>query len=247
MGRHRTCASAGYGLGSSHEPTACERRGLHPVPDRHAQGGVGHRSGSRPAPAHDAFTRLLHRLEPDPAVLWDEARPSVRPGGAFVFDDSVLGKPFARHMGLARRCWSGRHRRVVTGIGLVTLLWTDGDALVPCDYRLPGRQRDEERPLPGHARGGEGAAAVPRGRCCSTRGTRARTTSRRRGPTAGTSSRGCGATAGSTPTAPATGPSRRATSRRQIVPPGPVPRLVRSLPRGESATRCGFFEPPTAE
>src|SRR3954451_15504165 len=26
-------------------------------------------------PAHDAFTRLLHRLEPDPETLWREARP----------------------------------------------------------------------------------------------------------------------------------------------------------------------------
>ena len=26
------------------------------------------------APAHDAFTRLLHRLEPDPDTLWNEVR-----------------------------------------------------------------------------------------------------------------------------------------------------------------------------
>jgi putative transposase len=26
------------------------------------------------APAHDAFTRLLHRLEPDASTLWREAR-----------------------------------------------------------------------------------------------------------------------------------------------------------------------------
>lgn len=97
------------------------------------------------APAHDAFTRLLHRLEPDPAALWDEARSSVRPGGAVVLDDSVLDKPFARHMGLVRRCWSGRHRRVVSGIGLVTLLWTDGAALVPCDYRLADPARAETK------------------------------------------------------------------------------------------------------
>ena len=29
-------------------------------------------------PAHDAFTRLLHRLEPDPEALWQEARPLVQ-------------------------------------------------------------------------------------------------------------------------------------------------------------------------
>ncbi len=28
-------------------------------------------------PVHDAFTRLLRRLEPDPATLWQEARPMV--------------------------------------------------------------------------------------------------------------------------------------------------------------------------
>jgi hypothetical protein len=89
------------------------------------------------APAHDAFTRLLHRLEPDPQALWQEVRPLIRPAeGVLVVDDTVLDKPFARHMGLVGRFWSGRHRRVVQGINLVTLLWTDGDALYPCDYRL---------------------------------------------------------------------------------------------------------------
>ena len=30
------------------------------------------------APAHDAFTRLLDRLEPEPAALWEETRPLIR-------------------------------------------------------------------------------------------------------------------------------------------------------------------------
>ena len=89
------------------------------------------------APAHDAFTRLLHRLEPDPEALWQEARPFVcTQGGLLVLDDSVLDKPYAKHMGLVGRFWSGTHRRVVQGINLVTLLWTDGDGLWPTDYRL---------------------------------------------------------------------------------------------------------------
>lgn len=89
------------------------------------------------APAHDAYTRLLHRLEPDPQPLWEETEPLIRKDdGILVIDDSVLDKPFARHMGLVGYHWSGRHKRVVRGIDLVTLLWTDGDALWPCDYRL---------------------------------------------------------------------------------------------------------------
>src|SRR5947208_12730925 len=71
------------------------------------------------APAHDAFTRLLHRPEPDPDVPWDEVRPLIRTtGGVLVLDDSVLDEPFARHMGLVGYHGSGRHRRVVRGIDL---------------------------------------------------------------------------------------------------------------------------------
>lgn len=88
------------------------------------------------APAHDAFTRLLNRLEPDPEALWQEVQPLLPADGVLVFDDTVLDKPHARHMGLVGKFWSGRHRRVVRGIDRVTALWTDGDALWPCDYRL---------------------------------------------------------------------------------------------------------------
>lgn len=88
-------------------------------------------------PAHDAFTRLLHRLEPDADTLWREAQAQVTlDDGVLVLDDSVLDKPYARHIDLVRRHWSGKHHRVVQGIDLVSLLWTDGDRHIPCDYRI---------------------------------------------------------------------------------------------------------------
>ena len=75
------------------------------------------------APAHDAFTRLLRRLEPDPEALWVEARPLVhRKGGVLVLDDSTLDKPYAAKMELVTRHWSGKHHAVVRGINLTTLL-----------------------------------------------------------------------------------------------------------------------------
>ena len=88
-------------------------------------------------PAHDAFTRLLHRLEPDSTVLWTEAQTQVRlTGGVLVIDDSTLDKPYSHDIALVTRHWSGKHHQVVQGINLVTLLWTDGDRAIPCDYRL---------------------------------------------------------------------------------------------------------------
>lgn len=94
-------------------------------------------------PAHDAFTRLLHRLEPDPETLWRESRRLVDlRAGVLVLDDSTLDKPYARKMDLVARHWSGKHKRVVSGINLVTLLWTDGDKSIPCDYRLYDKAND---------------------------------------------------------------------------------------------------------
>ena len=91
-------------------------------------------------PAHDAFTRLLHRLEPDAGALWQESRHHVRlDGGVLVVDDSTLDKPYAKSIGLVTRHWSGKHHAVVQGINRVTLLWTDGDRNVPCDYCRDGQ------------------------------------------------------------------------------------------------------------
>lgn len=88
-------------------------------------------------PAHDAFTRLLTRLEPDPETLWLESQTQLdRTDGVLVVDDSTLDKPYATSIGLVTRHWSGKHHAVVKGINLVSLLWTDGDRHIPCDYRV---------------------------------------------------------------------------------------------------------------
>ena len=40
------------------------------------------------------------------------------------------------------RHWSGKHKQVVSGINLITLMWTDDDSQIPCDYRLYNHQDD---------------------------------------------------------------------------------------------------------
>ena len=94
--------------------------------------------------AHDSFTRLLHRLEPDASTLWQEARGLIVPeAGVLVLDDTTLDKPYAHKMGLVTRHWSGKHHAVVQGINLLTLLWSDGQQLVPVDYRLYDKEHDQ--------------------------------------------------------------------------------------------------------
>jgi putative transposase len=88
-------------------------------------------------PAHDTFTRLLLRLEPDPETLGREAKPLVENGhGVLVLGDSTPDKPSAKKIESVARHWSGKHKAVVWGINPITLVWTDGDRKIPCDYRL---------------------------------------------------------------------------------------------------------------
>ncbi|MBA3691992.1 MAG: transposase [Acidobacteria bacterium] len=95
------------------------------------------------APAHDAFTRLLSRLEPDPEVLWTEAQTQIDLNtGILVLDDSTLEKPYSPFNALLYRHWSGKQKAVVEGVNLITLLWTDGVRCVPVDYRVFDKDRD---------------------------------------------------------------------------------------------------------
>ena len=95
------------------------------------------------APAHDAYTRLLQRLPPDSGALWREVNPWVeRARGVLVLDDTTLDKPYASKMALVTRHWSGKHRRVVQGINLISLVWTDRSCCLPCDFRLYHKAQD---------------------------------------------------------------------------------------------------------
>ena len=98
---------------------------------------------SKDAPAHDAFTRLLQRLEPDAETLWQEARTQIDVHtGILVLDDSTLEKPYSEFNALVYRHWSGKQHAVVSGINLITLLWTDGERCVPIDYRVFDKDTD---------------------------------------------------------------------------------------------------------
>ena len=95
------------------------------------------------APAHDAYTRLLKRIPPDSDALWQEVGPLVkRKSGVLVIDDSTLDKPYASKMALVTGHWSGKHGRVVQGINLTSLVWTDGSCRLPCDFRIYNKAQD---------------------------------------------------------------------------------------------------------
>ena len=102
-------------------------------------------TAKRRPPAHDSFSRLLTRLEPDSQALWEETQPLIGlEEGVLVLDDATLDKPHARFLPPVGSHGSGKPHRVVPGINRLSVLWTDGQALYPCDYRVYRKTVDQK-------------------------------------------------------------------------------------------------------
>ncbi len=85
----------------------------------------------------------MSRLEPDAEQLCEEAKTQIDLNrGILVLDDSTLEKPYSEFNALVYRHWSGKQKAVVSGINLITLLWTNGERCVPVDYRVFDKDRD---------------------------------------------------------------------------------------------------------
>ena len=100
--------------------------------------------------AHDSVNRWLAQKKLTPKMLWQYAEPMVEKRiGYLVIDDTVLDKPYSQEIALVKKQYSGNHHRVVKGIDIVNLLWTDGEKMIPVDYRIydptkDGKTKNEE-------------------------------------------------------------------------------------------------------
>jgi hypothetical protein len=88
--------------------------------------------------SHDSSNRFLQREAYTPLDLFNESKVGLElKGGTLSVDDSILHKPYSHHMELVGYFWSGKHHRVVKGINLITLYYTDVRGQHrPVNYRL---------------------------------------------------------------------------------------------------------------
>ena len=94
--------------------------------------------------SHDSVNRFLVRERYEPKDLFDEVRPYINlSGGTLSGDDTVIDKPYSdpELTELIGYFWSGKHHKVVKGIQLITLYYTEvlGKS-VPVNYRLYNKQ-----------------------------------------------------------------------------------------------------------
>jgi len=88
--------------------------------------------------SHDSVNRFLLRESYEPQDLFNEAKASLNlEGGTLSVDDSTLDKPYSQHMGFVGYFWSGKHHKVVKGISLISLYYTDTQGRhLPVNYRV---------------------------------------------------------------------------------------------------------------
>lgn len=88
--------------------------------------------------SHDSVNRFLLREAYEPRDLFTEASKLLNlVGGTLNVDDSTLDKPYGQRMELVSHVWSGKHHRVVKGLNLITLYYTDPQGRsLPVNYRV---------------------------------------------------------------------------------------------------------------
>lgn len=88
--------------------------------------------------SHDSVNRFLNRESYSPEDLFNEVKSSINlNGGTLSVDDSVLDKPYAHYIALVGHYYSGKHHKVVKGINLITLYYTDLQGQnQPVNYRV---------------------------------------------------------------------------------------------------------------
>lgn len=90
--------------------------------------------------SHDSVNRFLDRERYEPKDLYNEEKEKIELVGGFLsVDDSVLDKPYSdpNKAAFIDWFWSGKHKRTVKGINLVTLFYTDIHGVsVPVNFRI---------------------------------------------------------------------------------------------------------------
>lgn len=101
--------------------------------------------------SHDQINRYLGRERITPRQVWENVSQEVvfSAQGYLLFDDTVADKPHAWQIEMVRRQWSGNHKRVVKGIGVVTCVYVNPEIsrFWIIDFRLYDPERDGKSKL----------------------------------------------------------------------------------------------------
>lgn len=106
-----------------------------------------HLAAHLPEVSHDQVNRFLRASTFSSAQLRDLVLPLLQdsPEAFLLVDDSVQDKRYSRFIEVAKRQYSGTVQGMVTGIGLVNLVHSSGEAgdFLPLDFRVYAPAQDQ--------------------------------------------------------------------------------------------------------
>src|SRR5258708_12556062 len=99
--------------------------------------------------SHDSVNRFLERENYTSVDLFNAIKNEIAfEQGILSIDDSVLDKPYSdpSKANLIGYFWSGKHKRIVKGINLITLYYTDiNNVCVPVNYRIYNKKNEKTK------------------------------------------------------------------------------------------------------
>ena len=101
--------------------------------------------------SHDTINRYLKGEKLSPRLLWEQVEGVVEfdDGAYLIFDDTVLDKSHGSRSEAARRQWSGNEKKVIGGIGVVSLVYVNpnSERFWVIDYRIFDPEVDSKSKL----------------------------------------------------------------------------------------------------
>lgn len=98
--------------------------------------------------SHDVVTDFLANARFTPKDLWHLVKGEINfdSSGFLIVDDSVQDKRYSRFIELVKRQYSGNEHGLVNGIGLVNMVYSDGENgdFYPIDYRIYAPMQDNK-------------------------------------------------------------------------------------------------------
>ena len=90
--------------------------------------------------SHDCLTRMLNGGWSGQTPLDQALRVLFTVvGGYLMVDDTVVEKPYAQRLSEAGWVWSSKLNRVVYGVAVVILVWSDGQIHIPIGFECGRR------------------------------------------------------------------------------------------------------------
>jgi Transposase DDE domain len=98
--------------------------------------------------SHDVVTDFLANSDIGSADLWDlvQKEIKIKRNGFILVDDSVQDKRYSNFIELVKRQYSGNEHGLVKGIGLVNMVYSEGESgdFCPIDYRIYAPVEDKK-------------------------------------------------------------------------------------------------------